>query len=118
MTSLSNEQSRIGVIVGTFGIPWEEIPDEAVECIDCEEHPAWESLTLYIGGWACHSGIYRKETEQLILWFCPLHNVVMQVGSMRKPVIIALREQVYRGLVDGLRRSSPQQMEKSRNWEK
>ena len=107
LTSLSNEQSRIGVIVGTFGIPREEIPDEAVECIDCEEHPDREILTLYIGGWACHSGIYRKETEQLILWFCPLHNVVMQVGSRRKPVVIALREQVYRGLVDGLRAKFP-----------
>ena len=102
LTSLSNEQSRIGVIVGTFVIPREEISDEAIECIDWEEHPAWESLTLYIGGWACHSGIYRKETEQLILWFCPLHNVVMQVGSRRKPVVIALSEPDYRRIVDGL----------------
>jgi hypothetical protein len=107
LTSLSNEQSRIGVIVGTFVIPREEISDEAIECIDCEEHPAWESLTLYIGGWACHSGIYRKETEQLILWFCPLHNVVMQVGSRRKPTVVALREHEYRGLVDSLRARFP-----------
>ena len=107
LTGFSNEQSRIGVIVGTFVIPREEIPDEAIECIDCEEHPAWESLTLYIGGWACHSGIYRKETEQLILWFCPLHNVVMRVGSRRKPVVIAFSEQYYRRLVDGLRAKFP-----------
>ena len=107
LTGLSNEQSRIGVIVGTFGIPREEIPDEAFECIDCEEHPAWDSLTLYIGGWACHSGIYRKETEQLVLWFCPLHNVVMRVGSRRKPVVIALSEQDYLRLVDGLRAKFP-----------
>ena len=107
LTSLSNEQSRIGVIVGTFVIPREEIPDDAIECIDCEEHPAWESLTLYIGGWACYSGIYRKETEQLILWFCPLHNVIMQVGSRRKPVVIALSEQDYRRIVDGLRAKFP-----------
>ena len=107
LTSLSNEQSRIGVIVGTFVIPREEISDEAIECIDCEEHPAWESLTLYIGGWACHSGIYRKETEQLILWFCPLHNVVMQVGSRRKPVVVALSERDYRRIVDGLRAKFP-----------
>ena len=107
LTHLPDGQTRIGVIVGTFVIPQEEIPDEAIECIDCEEHPAWESLTLYIGGWACHAGIYRKETEQLILWFCPLHNVVIQVGSRRKPVVVALREQVYRGLVDGLRAKFP-----------
>ena len=107
LTGLSNEQSRIGVIVGTFVIPREEIPEEAIECIDCEEHPAWESLTLYIGGWACHSGIYRKETEQLILWFCPLHNVVIQVGSRRGPVVVALSEQDYRPLVDSLRGKFP-----------
>ena len=107
LTSLSNEQSRIGVIVGTFVIPREEIPDEAIKCIDCEDHPDRESLTLYIGGWACHSGIYRKETEQLILWFCPLHNAIMQVGSRRKPVVIAFSEQDYRRIVDGLRAKFP-----------
>ena len=106
LTSLSNEQSRIGVIMGTFVIPREEIPEEAIECIDCEEHPAWEILNLHIGGWACHSGIYRKETEQLILWFCSLHNVVMQVGSRRRPVVVALSEQDYRPLVDRLRGKS------------
>ena len=103
LTSLSNEQSRIGVIVGTFVIPWEEIPDEAIECIDCEDHPDRETLTLYIGGWKCYSGIYRKETEQLILWLCPLHNVVMQASNRREPVAVALSEQDYRQLVDGLR---------------
>ena len=103
LTSLSSEQSRIGVIVGTFVIPREEIPDEAIECFDCEDHPDRETLTLYIGGWKCYSGIYRKETEQLILWFCPLHNVVMQTSNRREPVAVALSEQDYRRLVDGLR---------------
>ena len=107
LTNLSDEQSRVGIIVGTFGIPREEIPGDAIECIDCEEHPDRESLTLYIGGWACHSGIYRKETEQIILFFCPLHNVVIQMGSRREPVVVALREQDYRQLVDGLRAEFP-----------
>ena len=103
LTSLSGEQARVGIIVGTFVIPREDIPDEATECIDCEDHPDRETLTLYIGGWACHSGIYRKETEHLILWFCPLHNVVMRASNRREPVVVALSEQDYRRLVGGLR---------------
>jgi hypothetical protein len=107
LPDVSDEPSRIGIIVGTFVMPPEELPDAALECMDCEEHPVRESLTLYRGRWACHAGIYRKETEQLILWFCPLHNVVMQVGSRRKPTVVALREHEYRGLVDSLRARFP-----------
>ena len=110
LTNLSDGQTRVGIIVGTFVISREGIqpaPDEAIECIHCEEHPVREALTLYIGGWACRSGIYRRETEQLILWFCPLHNVVMQAGSRREPVVVALREQDYRQLVDGLKAKFP-----------
>ena len=103
LTDLSEEQSRVGIVVGTFVIPREEIPDEAIECIDCEDHPKRETLTLYIGGWKCNRGIYRKETEHLILWFCPLHNVVMQASNRKEPVVVALSEQDYRRLVDDLR---------------
>ena len=107
LTNLPGEQARVGIIVGMFVIPREEIPGEAIECIDCEDHPDRETLTLYIGGWKCYSGIYRKETEQLILWFCPLHNVVMQASNRREPVVVALSEQDYRRLVDGLRAKFP-----------
>ena len=107
LTSLSGEQARVGIIVGTFVIPREEIPDDAIECIDCEDHPDRETLTLYIGGWKCYSGIYRKETEHLILWFCPLHNVVMQASNRKEPVVVAFSEQDYRRLVDGLRAKFP-----------
>ena len=107
LTHLPDGRTRVGVIVGTFAIPREEIPDGAIECIDSKDHPDRETLTLYVGGWACHSGIYRKETEQLILLFCPLHNVVIQVGSRREPVVIALKEQDYRRFVDALRAKFP-----------
>ena len=107
LTSLSDEQTRVGVIVGTFVIPREQIPDEALECFNYEDHPSRESLTLYIGGWKSYSGIYRKETEHLIQWFCPLHNVVMETSNRKDPVVVALTEQDYRRLVDGLRAKIP-----------
>ena len=103
LTGLSGEQTRVGIVVGTFEIPREEIPKEAIECIEYEDHPERESLTLYIGGWKCYSGIYRKETENLILWFCPLHNVVMLTSNRMKPVLVALSDHDYLRLVADLR---------------
>ena len=107
LNKLSEGRNRIGIVVGTFEIPTEEIPEAASDCIDCEEHPERESLTLFIGGWVSHSGVYRKETEQILLWFCELHNVVMITGSRREPTIMALKEEDYRQLVDELRRKFP-----------
>ena len=107
LTNLSDGQSCVGIVVGTFDISREAIPDEAIECIDCEEHEEWDSLSLYIAGWAYHSGIYRKETEHVILWFCPLHNVVMRTSNRKGPVVVALRAQVYRRLVGDLRAKFP-----------
>ena len=107
LTSLSGEKARIGIILGTVAIPREEIPDKALECIDCEDHPDRDTLTLYIGGWNCRSGIFRKETEQRIVWFCPLHNVVMLMGNTRQPVVVALSEQEYLRLVADLRAKFP-----------
>ena len=112
LPNVSDEPIRIGIIVGTIDVPQEQMPDEVIECIDCEEHPRRESLTLYKAGWVCHSGIYRKETEQLFLWFCPLHNVVMRVGSRTDPVAVALGEQDYQRLVNGLRARFPSFSEK------
>ena len=112
LTHLPDGQARVGVIVGTLDIPREEIPDEAIDCIDSEEHQDWESLTLYSGGWACHSGIYRKETEHEILWFCPLHNVVIGASNRKGPVVVAFSEQVYRQLVEQLRANFPSVDEK------
>ena len=112
LPNVSDEPIRVGIIVGTIDVPQEQMPDEVIECIDCEEHPRRESLTLYKAGWVCHSGIYRKETEQLFLWFCPLHNVVMRVGSRTDPVAVALGEQDYQRLVNGLRARFPSFSEK------
>ncbi len=107
LTSLSGEKTRVGIIVGTVEIPREEIPDKALECLDSEDHPDRDSLTLYIGGWNCSSGIYRKETEQLILWFCPLHYVVALMGNRRQPVVVALSGHEYRRLIADLRAKFP-----------
>jgi hypothetical protein len=122
LTNLSDGQTRVGIIVGTFVISREGIPDEAIECIHCEEHPVREALTLYIGGWACHSGIYRKETEHVILWFCSLHNVVILMGNRRKTVIAAFTEQAYQRLLERLRSKFPsvdgkeQELEEMVDW--
>ena len=95
LPSIRGERTRIGIIVGTFEIHREEVPDEALQCIDSEDHPEIESLTLYISGWQCYSVIYRKETEHLILWLCPLHNVLIQTSTRKKPVVVALSEKDY-----------------------
>ena len=103
LTDFPDGQTRVAIVVGTFVIPREDIPNEAIDCIDSDEHPERESLTLYIGGWVCHSGIYRKETEQLILWLCPLHNVIVGASNREPPAVVALEEQDYRRLVELLR---------------
>ena len=100
---VSEEQSRVGIIVGTFEIPRGDIPDEAIECIDYEDHPDMETLTLYDAGWKHYSGIYRKETEQLVLFFCSIHFVIIGVSNRRQPNVVALGEKDYRRLVDTLR---------------
>ena len=107
LTNHSGEQVRVGIIVGTFIIPRENVPDEALKCIDYEDHPDRETLTLYDAGWKSYSGIYRKETEHIILWFCSLHNVVMKTSNREEPVVVALSEQDYRRLVDDLRARFP-----------
>ena len=107
LTHLPDGRTRVGFIVGTFDIPREEIPDKAMECIDCENHPERETLTLYNGGWQYYSGIYRKETEHLILWLCPIHNVFMQVSNRKPPVVVALSERDYRRLENGLKARFP-----------
>lgn len=123
LPNLSDGPTRVGVIVGSVVIPREEIPEEAIDCIDREDHQQdWETLTLYIGGWACHSGIYRKETEHVILWFCSLHNVVILMGNRRKTVIAAFTEQAYQRLLERLRSKFPsvdgkeQELEEMVDW--
>ena len=102
LPTVRGERTRIGIIVGTFEIPREEVPDEALQCIDSEEHPDMDILTLYISGWQCYSGIYRKETEHLMLGLCPLHNVVIRTSTRKKPVVVALSERNYLSLVNSL----------------
>ena len=106
-TNLPEGRNRIGIIVGTFGILTEEIPEAAFECIDYENHPERESLTLFAGGWAFHSGVYRPETEQLLLWFCELHHVVMTTGSRRESAVLALNHEDYAQLENDLKARFP-----------
>ena len=98
LDGLSDGRTRVGIAVGTIEIPQQDIPDEAKECLDCEKHPDRETLTLFLGGWRCSSGIYRKETEQLIIWLCPIHNVVLEMSNRKKPVVSALSERNYQRL--------------------
>lgn len=104
---LRNGQTRVGIIVGTVEIPQEEIPDEAIECFDYDDHPERESLTLYISGWRLHSGIYRKETEHLLLCFCSLHKVFVGMSNRRPPRVVALPEQIYLALLERLKTKFP-----------
>ena len=106
--NLPEGRNRIGVVIGTFEIPTDQIPDAAMECIDYENHPERESLTLFVGGWAFHSGVYRPETEQLLLCFCELHHVVMITGSRRELTVLALNHEDYARLENGLKVRFPQ----------
>ncbi len=107
LNNLSNGRTRVAIVVGTFVIPREEIPNDAIHCMESDEHQDWDTLNLYIAGWVCHLGVYRKETEQVILWFCSLHNVVVQASNRKKPVVVALRQEVYRQLLGQLRLDFP-----------
>ena len=106
--NLPEGRNRIGVVIGTFEIPTDQIPDKAMECVDYENHPERESLTLLVGGWAFHSGVYRPETEQLLLCFCELHHVVMITGSRRKSAVLVLNHEDYGQLVNHLKARFPQ----------
>lgn len=107
LDNLPEGRNRIGVIIGTFEIPADDIPEAALECTDYGNHPEREMLTLFIGGWTCHSGIYRPETQQLIICLCPMHRVVLMAGSRSNPAIFGLSKPVYQWLEDGLKRQFP-----------
>ena len=106
--NLTEERNRVGVVIGTFEIPTDQIPDAAMQCIDSDEHPDRESLTLFAGGWVLRAGVYRPETEQLLLWFCELHHVVMITSSRRKSAVLALNHEDYVQLVNDLKARFPQ----------
>ena len=106
--NLKEGRNRIGVVIGTFEIPVDQIPDAALPCIDSDEHPEWESLTLFAGGWAFRAGVYRPETEQLLLGFCELHHVVMITGSTRQPTVLALNHEDYAQMINDLKARFPE----------
>ena len=108
LDNLPEGRNRIGVVIGTFEIPADQIPSAAMECIDYVNHPERESLTLFVGGWAFHSGVYRPETEQLLLCFCELHHVLMITGSRRKSAVLALNHDDYAKLENDLKARFPQ----------
>ena len=105
--NLEEGRNRIGVVIGTFEIPADDMPEAALECTDYEDHPERDMLTLFIGGWTCHSGIYRPETQQLVICLCPLHRVVLLAGSRSNPVVFALSKPIYQWLEDGLKGKFP-----------
>ena len=88
-------RSRVGVIVGSFDIHRKKIPYDALQCIDSDDHTDMETLTLYDAGWKCYSGIFRKETEHLLLCFCSLHNVVIKVSTRKEPQVFAFSEENF-----------------------
>ena len=105
--NLPEGRNKIAIVVGSFEIPADDIPDEALECTDYVDHPEIESLTLNISGWLCHSGIYRMETQQLLICLCQMHRVVLLAGSRSHPAIFALSEPVYQWLEHSLKRKYP-----------
>ena len=104
---LDSGKNRVGIIAGTFEVAREDIPKEAIECIDAAEHPDMESLTLYSAGWIYRSGLYQKATEHIILFLCSLHSVIITASSIEGTRIIASGEQAYGRLVDSLKEQFP-----------
>ena len=100
-------QISVAIKIGSFGVHQEDIPAEAVGCIEDDEHPARECLTIYSAGLKCRLGIYRKETEHIIFAFCPMHHVVIRASNMEIPLVFALEEQEYRSLIEPLREKFP-----------
>ena len=92
---LKEGRSIVGVNVGSFDVSRQEIPDDALQCMDSEDHTDMETLTLYDAGWKCYSGIFRKETEQILLCFCSLHNVVIKVSTRKEPQVFAFSEENF-----------------------
>ena len=107
VADLPDEQGSIAIVMGSFYVSGEDIPEEALDCLEYADHPARDNLTLYIPRLRYRAGIYRTETEQIVWVFCPLHYVAMQASSREKLQIFALGEQNYRKLVDPLKEMIP-----------
>ncbi len=105
--TLESGKNSIGIVVGTFEIAGEDVPKEAIECMDVEEHPDREILTLYSAGWMYRSGLYQKATEHIILILCSLHSVIIKASSMEGTRIVASGEQAYVSLVNSLKEQFP-----------
>ena len=107
LSRLSGGKNRIGIVVGTFEIASEDIPEEAMECIDDAGHPERESLTLYSAGWIFRAGLYQKATEHIVLIMCSLHSVIIRASSMEGTRIVASGERAFKRLVDSLKDEFP-----------
>lgn len=107
IADLPDQQSNVAIVMGSFEVSGGDIPAEALDCLEYADHPARDNLTLYRAGWTCRSGIYRKETEQIVWAFCPLHYVAMQASGREKPQFFVLGEQTYRELVEPLKMMFP-----------
>ena len=104
---MADQQDNVALVVGSFALSREDIPEEALACIECEDHPARESLTLFRAGWPYRSGVSRKETEHIVWAFCPLHYVAILTSSREKPQVFALGEEAYKRIVEPLKSRFP-----------
>ena len=73
-TNLPEGRNRIGIIVGTFGILTEEIPEAAFECIDYENHPE-ERASPYLPGGGHFTQAFTD--RRLSSCFCGFVNCIM-----------------------------------------
>ena len=74
-------RQSVPILAGTFDVSNDDIPEECRECIEMEEHPDREDLTLLRAKWEYQSGIYRPVSEQIVLVFCTLHLVVVKMNK-------------------------------------
>ena len=81
LADIPAEQARVPIVASSLTVPHHDLPPSILECLDYEEHPDREDLTLLRTKWILRSGVYRRETEQLALFFCSLHHVVIPIDK-------------------------------------
>ena len=107
IADLPEEQTKIPVVMASFAVSEEDIPVGVLYCLEYEDHPSRENLTLYRPRLAYRASVYRVETEQSILIVCPLHFVAILATSNETLRFFPLSEQTYRNLVESLKSRFP-----------
>ena len=107
IADLPEEQTKIPVVMASFAVSEEDIPVGVLYCLEYEDHPSRENLTLYRPRLAYRASVYRVETEQSILIVCPLHFIAILATSNETLRFFPLSEQTYRNLVESLKSRFP-----------